>query len=1217
VENLGRASSPSSRDASAGSVSERSARRGEILPPSHQRRAPASSSWDVVALRVSPGGLVSAAVAEFLDRHCPGVPTRTSAAIGTVDWSAASDATARAEPSDALAAARRAERTNTPGFVPVAVVRNVHPGVACFCDAILHGEGRAARAAPLEDEDEDNFEASAEASGSGSGSGLGSGRRAVLAVSPAGAAAIDVASGAVAARLVASPRLPGARAIAATWVRREGSTGRAARWRVAAFDDAGNARALRVDATESKDSSKAEESSFGEDQEEEVATTRGSAFDLMVASVAFVGDDDAPGGALACVAPMSTSRASAAAPPVVVVAPADPDRRSRRRAREEGGETSFRAASGAASDDPEYGLFDALRAVASLERASDAPFPPLPRVVAAEDVDARTRGAADASGCSRIFALGTVFEEEEEDAFEEEDDTLEEEDANARDGGGSRRGIPAIPAAIPAAAPVPGGTTRASAPRAGSAPLARRSRRLALLSFDAASATAACVAAGDARSAARRGDLRRVDADAGLSLALDLDERTLAAVGWEESEPAFDRRGRNRFTGGRLGRRLVVAQATPRGVRAFACAFASLFPPPRDAAAFEASAEGSGRSGPLRAPLASVWTPPAGSEATHAAALGDARGAMVVATTATAEKTTLGASVKKPDASSRAGEEGRVAFAALRCGASGVTLECAWSAGTSPSTGIPKTSEGGGVSALALCALPRGAVPRGRDAIGVLTAFWGADGEVDLARLDLDASEETGAARGGSATGPNGSRGGGGGAGLLPWARVPLARCVAGDAAAGPRAFSFRAAAAAAPARAVAAAPNRSSREPRLDAYVGGADGTVTRLEATFETAAAAAAAAARGGGEGGGGGGGGARVARFVARETTRVGAGEARLVAFERDGARAPAFVLAHCDDGAALLRPPEDEGGLPLWGSGSGSSDSGSLDAAAAFDSDSGSRGAAGSLVAVPGLRARAASVWIGSDAGEAWFASVAAAGGGLSIAPIDPTLAFADHRDRAAAAREGASSAASSAALAAAAGGSDARLGVARGGGGGGGFEEDDGEGGGASRGGVLRVTARGGARGAFARELARVAFPPRAGLARVDAAVVDGFEHSNGSIEGARRNGSEAEEAEEATNRRGSFYPSVTSFAAAMRDDERADENASPAGGSRSRSRSRFRCRRDATLRTLAAVDVAAHVDAGDRAAVRCDVAAVFEAECGANEAGEVEVKLKLRAVAPV
>ena len=159
-----------------------------------------------------------------------------------------------------------------------------------------------------------------------------------------------------------------------------------------------------------------------------------------------------------------------------------------------------------------------------------------------------------------------------------------------------------------------------------------------------------------------------------------------------------------------------------------------------------------------------------------------------------------------------------------------------------------------------------------------------------------------------------------------------------------------------------------------------------------------------------------------------------------------------------------------------------------------------------------------------------------------------------------------------------------------------------------------MTARGGARGAFARELARVAFPPRAGLARVDAAVVDGFEHSNGSIEGARRNGSEAEaEAEEATNRRG-FYPSVTSFAAAMRDDERADENASPAGF---RSRSRFRCRRDATLRTLAAVDVAAHVDAGDRAAVRCDVAAVFEAECGANEAGEVEVKLKLRAVAPV
>ena len=323
------------------------------------------------------------------------------------------------------------------------------------------------------------------------------------------------------------------------------------------------------------------------DPEEEVATTRGSAFDLMVASVAFVGDDDAPGGALACVAPMSTSRASAAAPPVVVVgAPADPDGRSRRRARGEGGEASFRrAASGAASDDPEYGLFDALRAVASLERASDAPFPPLPRVVAAEDVDARTRGAADASGCSRIFALGTVFEEEEEDAFEEEDDALEEEDANARDGGGSRRGIPAIPAAIPAAAPVPGGTTRASAPRAGSAPLARRSRRLALLSFDAASATAACVAAGDARSAARRGDLRRVDADAGLSLALDLDERTLAAVGWEESEPAFDRRGRNRSGGGRLGRRLVVAQATPRGVRAFACAFASLFPPPRDAAA--------------------------------------------------------------------------------------------------------------------------------------------------------------------------------------------------------------------------------------------------------------------------------------------------------------------------------------------------------------------------------------------------------------------------------------------------------------------------------------------------------------------------------------------------------------------------------------------------------------------------------------------------------
>ena len=162
-----------------------------------------------------------------------------------------------------------------------------------------------------------------------------------------------------------------------------------------------------------------------------------------------------------------------------------------------------------------------------------------------------------------------------------------------------------------------------------------------------------------------------------------------------------------------------------------------------------------------------------------------------------------------------------------------------------------------------------------------------------------------------------------------------------------------------------------------------------------------------------------------------------------------------------------------------------------------------------------------------------------------------------------------------------------------------------------------MTARGGARGAFARELARVAFPPRAGLARVDAAVVDGFEHSNGSIEGARRNGSEAEEAEEATNRRGSFYPSVTSFAAAMRDDERADENEEPAGGSRSRSRSRFRSRRDATLRTLAAVDVAAHVDAGDRAAVRCDVAAVFEAECGANEAGEVEVKLKLRAVAPV
>ena len=89
---------------------------------------------------------------------------------------------------------------------------------------------------------------------------------------------------------------------------------------------------------------------------------------------------------------------------------------------------------------------------------------------------------------------------------------------------------------------------------------------------------------------------------------------------------------------------------------------------------------------------------------------------------------------------------------------------------------------------------------------------------------------------------------------------------------------------------------------------------------------------------------------------------------------------------------------------------------------------------------------------------------------------------------------------------------------------------------------------------------------------------------------------------------------MTSFAAAMRDDERADENEEPA---ESRSRSRFRSRRDATLRTLAAVDVAAHVDAGDRAAVRCDVAAVFEAECGANEAGEVEVKLKLRAVAPV
>ena len=116
--------------------------------------------------------------------------------------------------------------------------------------------------------------------------------------------------------------------------------------------------------------------------------------------------------------------------------------------------------------------------MASLERASDAPFPPLPRVVAAEDVDARTRGAADASGCSRIFALGTVFEEEE-DAFEEKDDALEEEDANARDGGGSRRGIPAIPAAIPAAAAVPGGTTRARPRRA---PARRRSREEAAVS---------------------------------------------------------------------------------------------------------------------------------------------------------------------------------------------------------------------------------------------------------------------------------------------------------------------------------------------------------------------------------------------------------------------------------------------------------------------------------------------------------------------------------------------------------------------------------------------------------------------------------------------------------------------------------------------------------------------------------------------------------------
>ena len=164
-------------------------------------------------------------------------------------------------------------------------------------------------------------------------------------------------------------------------------------------------------------------------------TTRGSAFDLMVASVAFVGDDDARGRARVRRADV-TSRF--AAPPVVVVAPADPTvvrvgARERRQA-------SFRrAASGAASDDPEYGLFDALRAVASLERASDAPFraPPRRRGGGRRRPDA---GAADASGCSRIFALGTVFEEEE-DAFEEKDDALEEEDANARDGGGSRRGF--------------------------------------------------------------------------------------------------------------------------------------------------------------------------------------------------------------------------------------------------------------------------------------------------------------------------------------------------------------------------------------------------------------------------------------------------------------------------------------------------------------------------------------------------------------------------------------------------------------------------------------------------------------------------------------------------------------------------------------------------------------------------------------------------------
>ena len=498
--------------------------------------------------------------------------------------------------------------------------------------------------------------------------------------------------------------------------------------------------------------------------------------------------------------------------------------------------------------------------------------------------------------------------------------------------------------------------------------------------------------------------------------------------------------------------------------------------------------------------------------------------------------------MKKNDASSRAGDKGRVAFAALRCGASGVTLECAWSAGTSPSTGIPKTSEGGGVSALALCALPRGAVPRGRDAIGVLTAFWGADGEVDLARLDLDASEETGAARGGSATGPGGSRGSGGGAGLLPWARVPLARCVAGPAA-GQRAFSFSCGSA-----------QRGARRRGAESLIARTPARRVRRRRGRHRDAARGDVRDRGGGRGGAREGrGGAAAAAAAARAssvrrsraTRSAPASAARRVRARR---RARRRSSRRCDDGAALLH--RGRGRPSSRGSGLGRPIPGRSPPPPSIPIPDARSSRIARRHSGPSRRGGERLDRVGR--GGAWFGSVAAAGGGPSVAPIDPTLAFADHRDRAAAAREGASAASRRRSPPPPAG-SDARFEVARGGGGG--FEDDDERVAAHRGGGVLRVTARGGARGRSRASSRASRSPSRGSRARRRAASTDLARTGRSKARRRVRGGGGGE----ATNRRGSFYPSVTSFAAAMRDDERADENEEPA---RSRSRS-IRSRRGA------------------------------------------------------